>query len=254
MHSKDQLIKNCFLPHDHVDPLKNTLHMIMWKRALKKYTYFVCMETIKLCIIDDDPIIRESLENYFGINPAIQIQLIADSVEDFLEKVNNSISLDVNLILLDIGLPGMSGIEGIRHIRLKIPEADIIMLTTFEEDENIFKALCAGACSYISKRTSLLKIQEALFMVHRGGSYMSPSIARKVAKHFMPKVQHKEDALTPRQKQIVEGLVDGLSYKLIADKLSISIDTVRDHIKRIYRTLEVNSKAEVIRKSLNGEI
>lgn len=212
------------------------------------------MEIINLCIIEDDPLIRESLEKYFGINKAIQINLIAGSVEDFLEKANNSLSLAIDLVLLDIGLPGMSGLEGIRHIKQKLPEADIVMLTTFEEDENIFKALCAGACSYISKRTSLMKIQEALFVVHRGGSYMSPSIARKIAKHFMPKERRKEDALTPRQKQIVDGLVDGLSYKLIANKLSISIDTVRDHIKRIYRTLEVNSKAEVIRKSLDGEI
>ena len=148
----------------------------------------------------------------------------------------------------------MSGLEGIRHIRQKLPEADIVMLTTFEEDKNIFKALCAGACSYISKRTSLMKIQEALFIINRGGSYMSPSIARKIAKHFMPKAPKEKDLLTPRQIQIVDGLVEGLSYKLIADKLSISIDTVRDHIKRIYRTLEVNSKAEVIRKSLNGDI
>jgi len=212
------------------------------------------MEMIKLCIIEDDPIIQESLEKYFEIHSAIQINLIAGSVEEFLEKTAKSISLDINLVLLDIGLPGMSGLEGIRHIRQKLPEADIVMLTTFEEDKNIFKALCAGACSYISKRTSLMKIQEALFIIHRGGSYMSPSIARKIAKHFMPQAPKEKGLLTPRQIQIVDGLVEGLSYKLIADKLSISIDTVRDHIKRIYRILEVNSKAEVIRKSLNGDI
>lgn len=212
------------------------------------------MESIKLCIIEDDPVIRESLENYLGVNRAIEIQLVAFSIEDFLEKAKQAIGLDVNLVLLDIGLPGMSGLEGMRYVREKLPEADIVMLTTFEEDENIFKALCGGACSYISKRTSLAQIQEALFVVNRGGSYMSPSIARKIAKHFMPREKKAGDLLTPRQKQIVDGLVDGLSYKLIADKLSISIDTVRDHIKRIYRALEVNSKAEVIRKSLDGEI
>jgi len=212
------------------------------------------MEMIKLCMMEDDPVIRESLVSYFYAHPAIEPQLVAVSIEDFLEKAAKAVSLDINLVLLDIGLPGMSGLQGIRHIKQKLPEADIVMLTTFEEEDAIFKALCAGACSYISKRTSLMKIQEALFVVHRGGSYMSPSIARKIAKHFMPKAPRKDDVLTPRQKQIVDGLVDGLSYKLIADKLNISIDTVRDHIKRIYRALEVNSKAEVIRKSLEGEI
>lgn len=212
------------------------------------------MEKIKLGIIEDDPVIRESLINYLGINTGIEIKTVANSVEDFLEQAKQAIRLEINLVLLDIGLPGMSGLEGIRHIRQKLPEADIVMLTTFEEDENIFKALCAGACSYISKRTSLVKIQEALFVVHRGGSYMSPSIARKIAGHFMPKAAREGDTLTPRQKQIVDGLVEGLSYKLIADKLSISIDTVRDHIKRIYRALSVNSKAEVIRKALEGDL
>ena len=212
------------------------------------------MENIQLCIVEDRPVIRESLHKYFGAHPAIQVKLVAQSIEDFLEQIQDSSLLSINLVLLDIGLPGMTGIQGIQHIRSFLPEADIVMLTTFEDDKNIFNALTAGACSYISKRTSLAKIQEALFVIHRGGSYMSPSIARKIAKHFMPKATQKEAILTTRQLEIVEGLVDGLSYKLIADKLDISIDTVRFHIKRIYRALEVNSKAEIIRKSLDGDI
>lgn len=212
------------------------------------------MEIIKLGIVEDEPVIRESLISFFGEHTAIDISIVGNSVEDFISKAKEDHRQEVNLVLLDIGLPGMSGIEGIRHIRGCFPEADIVMLTTFEEDENIFKALCAGACSYISKRTSLAKIREALFVVHRGGSFMSPTIARKIAKHFMPKAKKVGQVLTPRQKQIVDALVDGLSYKMIGDKLSISLDTVRDHIKRIYRTLQVNSKAEIIRKSLEGEI
>ncbi len=213
------------------------------------------MENIHLAIIEDDPVIRESLETYLGTHPALQFSIVAVSVEDFLAKAEKPAFLPkVDLMLLDIGLPGMNGIEGIRHIRQKYPETDIVMLTTFEEEEKIFKSLCSGACSYISKRTPLSTIQEAIFTVHRGGSFMSPSIARKVVQHFMPKARKEEDILSPRQQQIVEALVDGLSYKLIADKLSISIDTVRDHIKRIYKLLEVNSKAEVIRKALDGDI
>lgn len=213
------------------------------------------MEKIHLGIIEDDPVIRESLEAYLGAHPALEFTVVAGSVEDFLEKIQKPVRMpQVDLLLLDIGLPGMSGIEGIRHIRQKYPDTDIVMLTTFEEDDKIFKSLCSGACSYIAKRTPLSTIQEAVFTIHRGGSFMSPSIARKVVQHFMPKARKEEDLLSPRQQQIVEGLVDGLSYKLIADKLSISIDTVRDHIKRIYRLLEVNSKAEIIRKALDGDI
>jgi DNA-binding NarL/FixJ family response regulator len=212
------------------------------------------MENIQLAIIEDDTVIRESLESYLSAHPAIQLSLVAGSVEDFLEKAENSTRLEKpDVLLLDIGLPGMSGIEGIRHIRQKFPDTDIVMLTTFEEDDKIFKSLCSGACSYISKRTPMPTIQEAIFTVHRGGSFMSPSIARKVAQHFMPKPRKETDLLSPRQQQIMEGLVDGLSYKLIADKLSISIDTVRDHIKHIYKTLEVNSKAEVIRRALENK-
>jgi DNA-binding NarL/FixJ family response regulator len=211
------------------------------------------MEIIHVAIIEDDTIIRESLESYLGEHPALQVVVTADAVEVFLEKTAIRPPA-IDLMLLDIGLPGMSGIEGIRHLRQRYPNMDIVMLTTFEEDDKIFKSLCSGACSYIAKRTPLTTIREAIFTIYRGGSYMSPSIARKVVQHFMPKTRREGDVLSPRQQQIVQGLVDGLSYKLIADKLSISIDTVRDHIKHIYKALEVNSKAEVIRKSLDGTI
>ena len=213
------------------------------------------MEKINLAIVEDDPLIRESLENFLTEHPSVKIGLIAKSMEEFLEAIKDAASRPtLDLMLLDIELPGMSGIQGIYHIKQKYPELDIVMLTTFEEEEKIFNSLCAGACSYISKRTPLATIREAIFTVHRGGSYMSPSIARKIAQHFMPKERKEGELLSVRQKEIVQGIVDGLSYKMIADKLDISIDTVRDHIKRIYRALEVNSKAEVIRKSLEGEI
>ena len=213
------------------------------------------MEEINLAIVEDNPIISESVETFMKEHPSIELVFNVSSVEGFLEKSSSPIPPKIDVLLLDIGLPGMTGIQGIYHIRQRYPDLDIIMLTTFEEEEKIFDALCAGACSYISKRTPLTKIREAIFTVYRGGSYMSPSIARKIAQRFMPKAQSdKKQLLSERQMQIVQGLVDGLSYKLIADKLAISIDTVRDHIKRIYRTLEVNSKAEVIKKALGGEL
>ncbi len=112
------------------------------------------MEHIHLALIEDDPVIRESLSTYLGAHPAIDISTVAGSVEDFLEQVQQAARpLQPDLVLLDIGLPGMTGIEGIRHIRQKCPDMDIVMLTTFEDDDKIFKALCSGACSYITKRT-----------------------------------------------------------------------------------------------------
>lgn len=212
------------------------------------------MESIQLAIIEDDPIIQESIEMFMGDHPQIEVAIVADRVEDFLESDPVQQKKPLHILLLDIGLPGMSGIQGIYHIRQAYPDLDIIMLTTFEEDDKIFDALCAGACSYISKRTPLVKIREAVITVQRGGSYMSPTIARKIAERFMPKPKVPEQKLSERQMQIVQGLVDGLSYKMVADKLGISLDTVRDHIKRIYRTLEINSKAEIIKKALNGEL
>ncbi len=208
------------------------------------------MKTINLAIIEDDILIKESLESYLGDNKCINIQFIASSVEDFLNAIEVSREPKIDVLLLDIGLPGMSGLEGISHIHNLLPKVNIIMLTTYEEDDKIFKALCGGAVSYISKRTPLTKIEEAITTIYNGGSYMSPSIARKVINYFSPKQEEKGmNTLTTRQMQIVECIVGGLSYKMIADKLMISIDTVRDHIKKIYRLLNINSKAELIKKS-----
>ena len=206
------------------------------------------MENIHLAIVEDDILIKESLESYLSENKSIKITFIANSVEDFLKAIDVIQKPKIDVILLDIGLPGISGLKGIRPIKEKLPKANIIMLTTYEEDEKIFKALCAGAVSYISKRTPLTKIEEAILTIYRGGSYMSPSIARKVINYFAPTQSKEESKLTLRQEQIVQGIVDGLSYKLIAERYMISIDTVRDHIKKIYLILNIHSKGELIKK------
>lgn len=206
------------------------------------------MKPINLAIIEDDKNIKSSLENYMSEMDEITISISEESVEDFLKRLEVSNLPKVDVLLLDIGLPGMTGLEGIKFIKQKLPNVNIIMLTTFEEEDKIFKALCAGAVSYLTKRTSLSKIFEAITIINKGGSFMSPTIARKVINHFAPKPKSLESPFTPRQKQIIEGILDGLSYKMIADKYLISIDTVRDHIKKIYRLLEINSKGELIKR------
>lgn len=210
------------------------------------------MNTITLAIIEDDKLIQESLNDFFAVQPQINCLLITSSVEDFLIALK-TLEKTPDIILLDINLLGMSGIEGIPHILNELPKADIIMLTTFEDNDSIYKALCAGACSYLSKKTPLKKIQEAIEVVSDGGSYMSPSIARKIVNSYAPK-RSTSDVLTLRQKEIVAGIVDGKSYKMIAEDLFVSLDTVRSHIKNIYKALEINSKAELIKKSYDNEI
>ena len=212
------------------------------------------MSMIALGIIEDEPIVRESLVTFISSQPNMEVVCEVQSLESFQELYEDGLHKAPDILLLDIGLPGISGIEGIRIIKKIVPDTDIIMLTTYEESEMIFKALCAGACSYLSKRTSLSQILEAITVVFQGGSYMSPSIARKVVQYFAPSEQSKKELLTPRQQQIVAGLVEGLSYKMIADKYLVSIETARDHIKKIYRKLQINSKAELIKLSMDGDI
>lgn len=208
------------------------------------------MSRIQLAIIEDEPLVMESLEGFFSKQVDINVSITATSVEEFLRKLDDRLVVD--MILLDIGLPGMSGLDGIRPIKERRQEVDICMLTASDDSEKVFKALCSGAVSYISKRTDLVTIKDALVTVNRGGAYMSPSIARKVIEYFSPRKSEDDDAnaLTPRQEQISQGLVDGLSYKMIADRLNISVETVRDHIKKIYKKLQINSKAELIKQRL----
>jgi len=207
---------------------------------------------IHLGIIEDETSVRENLQIYFDDQEDMEVVQTAGSVEEFLESYQTGSPL--NTLLLDIRLPGLSGLEGMRNIKSLVPDLDIIILSAYDDSDTIFKAICAGAISYISKRTELPKIKDAIMTVNRGGAYMSPSIARKVFDQLGPQPKKEGDVLTPRQQQIVQGLVDGLSYKMIADKYLISVETVRDHIKKIYKKLQVNSKAEVIRKKLDGEI
>ncbi len=208
------------------------------------------MKPIYLAIIEDDLVVQESLVEFFGLHPTIETVVVTSSVEDFL-KLINSCEKEPEILLLDINLPGISGLKGLPLIKNELPSLDIIMLTTFDETDKIFKALSCGACSYLSKRVSLQNILDAVLVVSKGGSYMSPAIARKIANFYAPK---KKSILTSRQLEIVDGIVAGKSYKMIASDLFVSIDTVRSHIKNIYKTLEINCKAELIRKSFNKEL
>jgi DNA-binding NarL/FixJ family response regulator len=209
------------------------------------------MERIKVGIVEDQQLVRDGLITLIKSTPQLELGHVSHGVEDYLDI---PLQIPDNVLLLDIGLPGgMTGLEGIRPIKTSYPATEIIMLTTFDDSARVFKALCAGASAYLTKRTPFPKITEAITTVHRGGSYMSPSIARKVVEYFAPR-QKQESTLTPRQTQITDALVEGMSYKMIADKLMISTETVRDHIKKIYKKLQINSRGELISMRVRGEL
>jgi DNA-binding NarL/FixJ family response regulator len=213
----------------------------------------VSSDMINVAIVEDDEEIREGIQKYLNRQAGFSCRLAKESVEAFLSPREEEPWPDV--ILMDIGLPGMSGIDGIKLIRQKHPETDIVMLTVYHDSHKIFEALRAGASGYLLKNTPLVEIKEAIEQLQAGGAPMSPQIARKVIEFFNPANKPEpQSPLTAKEKELVVGLVDGLSYKMIAERMGISVETVRFHIKNIYQKLHVHSKAEVITKSLRGEI
>jgi len=205
-------------------------------------------------IVEDNKKIRDFIQRYLDMQDELSCPVAVDSVEEMIDYLKEHPRPDV--ILMDIQLPGMAGIKGIGLIKEDYPKIDIIMPTVYHDSLKIFNALRAGASGYLLKHTSLPEIKESILKLLDGGAPMSPQIARKVINHFQDNAPKKnsDSDLTPREHDIVNGLVDGLSYKMIADRYDISIDTVRAHIRNIYKKLHVNSKAEVIAKSLKGEI
>lgn len=207
-----------------------------------------------IAIVEDNKVIRDNVSKFISFHEEFELSLIEGSIESLLHNLEKKPYTIPDILLLDIGLPGMSGIEGIPLIMDKVPEIDIIMLTTYEEEDIILKALCSGASSYLSKKASLEEIVDAIRIVVKGGSYMSPSVAREIVNHLMGGRVSKATILTQRQKEIIQLLIDGKSYSSIAKELFISVETVRSHIKKMYKTLHVSNKAEAIAMYLRGEI
>jgi DNA-binding NarL/FixJ family response regulator len=205
---------------------------------------------LKLAIVEDNNTLRNSLENLF--NRTEEMKCVA-SMSNLMNVVSELAKANPDIVLMDIGLPNISGIEGVRTVKANFPEMQILMFTVFEDDDSIFDAIKAGASGYLLKKSAPEEIIEAIRELYRGGAPMSPTIARKVIMSFQTHHNPVQDyELTVREKEILYALVDGLSYKKIADKYCVSISTVRTHICNIYQKLHVNTKAQAVAKVLKS--
>ena len=203
--------------------------------------------SITLAIVEDLDEVRDGLKNFISLSTDFKI---LDTFKTAEEALYDLPKLRPDIVIMDINLPGMSGIECIKLIKDKSPDTQFMMFTVYENDEKVFEALKAGASGYLLKNTGLVQLIESLKELHTGGSPMSANIARKLVTLF--RSEQKETAnvevLSNRENEILQLLAKGLLYKEIADQLSISVSTVRQHIHHIYEKLHVQNRTEAINK------
>lgn len=205
---------------------------------------------ITVAIVEDNDKLRATLARVLNRAPGFQCVSDYQNAEDALRDIPK---VSPNVVLMDINLPGMNGVECVRQLKAAAPQIQVMMLTVYEDTENIFDALAAGANGYMLKRTPTPELLEAITEVHRGGSPMTMHIARKVVQSFQKAPAAPVPAtenLSEREQQVLDLLSHGLMYKEIAEKLSLSYETVHTYIRRIYEKLQVRTRTEAVAKFL----
>jgi len=202
---------------------------------------------IQVAIVEDDKEILQSLVDLLKDDPEIFLKKTFPDAESFIASFHD---LNVDVVLMDIGLPGKNGIQAVAESKTKRPQVQYIMCTVYDDDESIFQSLCMGATGYLVKNTTSDILSEAIRTAFNGGSPMSASIARKVVQSFQQrKIQAGEaELLTQRQWEILNLLDQGFRYKEIADKLDLSFDTIRTYCRNIYEILQVHSRTDALNK------
>ncbi len=204
---------------------------------------------ITVSIVDDEADLRENIAGFVDAAKGFRCISVHSNAKEALARLPEE---KPNVVLMDINLGGMSGIDCVRQLKPLVRDTQIVMLTVFEDTEKIFSALSAGASGYLLKRMAPEKLLDAIREVHEGGSPMSAPIARKVVQSLQAQRGAVDETaeLSPREREVLDGLAEGQAYKQIADKLNVSIHTVRNYIRRIYEKLHVRSSAEAVAKYL----
>lgn len=204
-------------------------------------------------IYEDNDDFREALRENLTANEDIELRLAVSNANRVLEDIS---MYQPKVILMDIEMPGISGIDAVTKLKSRFPEVEVLMLTIFEDNDNVFQAICAGASGYLLKNTPPKQIVEAIVDAAQGGAPMTSSIARKILS-FIPKVvprTNRREQLTERETQILNYLVNGYPHKFIANELHVTINAVRFHLKNIYLKLQVHSAPEAVGRALREKL
>jgi DNA-binding NarL/FixJ family response regulator len=206
---------------------------------------------IKVAIVDDDEGIRTSLAALIRRAPALRLAGDYPDAEAALREIPRR---PPNVVLMDINLPGMNGVECVRQLKGLVPNVQVLMLTVYEDSDSLFNSLKAGASGYLLKRTASTRLLEAIHDVYEGGSPMTPQLARRVVQYFSRPAEGRSSVanLTPGERDFLDQLANGYAYKEIADRMKISIDTVRSYVRTVYEKLHVHSRTEAVVKYLRG--
>ncbi len=208
---------------------------------------------IRVAIVEDQADIREGLATLIGAAPGFACEGAWATMERALPVLEAE---EPDVVLVDLGLPGMGGVEGIRRLKASRPTIPSVVLTVYQDDDRIFEALCAGACGYLLKKTPAPQLLAGVAEAVRGGAPMSPEIARRVVglfSRFQP-ARHADYRLTPHETRVLKLLVEGHSYKTAAAALGVSTATVAFHLRRVYEKLQVHSKSEAVSKALRDRL
>jgi DNA-binding NarL/FixJ family response regulator len=210
--------------------------------VIKKTCYIIC---------EDNNDYRESLVAFLDEDDDLVCCGSFANAENIIEKINDC---RPDVVLMDIDMPGKNGIDAVKEIKETSPGTEIIMLTVFEDHANVFNAICLGASGYLLKNITPDVIARSIKEVIAGGAAMSPSIARKTLQFFQKPLKDDAFKLTVQEQQVLKFLVDGLSYKMIASKMNVVIDTIRYHIKKIYEKLQVHSAPEAVARAIRDRL
>lgn len=205
-----------------------------------------------IILYEDNLLLSESIQSMLRLNDTIKL---VGAYENPLDVKTHLHMLKPDLLIMDIDMPGMNGIEAVTSVRNSNKDIPILMLTVFDDNKHVFDAICAGASGYLLKKHISTKLFSAIEEVLEGGAPMSPSIARMVLDSMHPKSTPENPyQLTPKEKEVLTALSKGFSYKLIGAELQISLDTVRSHIRKIYEKLHVHSQTEAVGKAINEKL